>query len=107
MAGQVEFQDHKLEQFREYLRLLARLQMKTVIRKKVDPSDIVQQTLLEAYQTWDQFRGNTEAELAGCSEREADNVLAELCTLRKGRFYVEVLSIGQMQAGLQPCPRTI
>ncbi|MFO0818954.1 MAG: sigma factor [Pirellulales bacterium] len=54
----------ELDRFRPYLQLLARLQMRREIQAKVDPSDVVQLTLLNAHQAREGFRGTTEPELA-------------------------------------------
>ena len=51
-----------LEQARKYLQLLASLQLDHRLQSKLDPSDIVQQTVLEALAKREQFRGSTEAE---------------------------------------------
>ena len=57
-----EFPDApRLERLRDYLRLLTRVQLGGRCGGWLDPSDLVQQTLLEAYQKRDQFRGWTEA----------------------------------------------
>jgi RNA polymerase sigma-70 factor (ECF subfamily) len=54
----------RLERYRRWLGLLARLQVEPRFRSKFDASDIVQQTLLEAVRDWPKFRGSSDAELA-------------------------------------------
>jgi RNA polymerase sigma-70 factor, ECF subfamily len=54
-----------VERFRDYLLVLARMQLGPASRTKLEASDVVQQTLLEAYRKRDQFRGSSEAEMAG------------------------------------------
>jgi RNA polymerase sigma-70 factor (ECF subfamily) len=50
------------ERSRAYLRILAEAQLCGPAGVAIDPSDIVQQTLLDAYRDRDRFRGRTEAE---------------------------------------------
>ena len=53
-----------LERFRPYLLLLARLHFDPRLRGRLEPSDVVQQTLLRAHQAEQGFRGHTTAERA-------------------------------------------
>src|SRR5512145_1158992 len=65
-----------VESFRGYLSVLARSQIGADLRARVDASDIVQQTLLEAHQAWDQFAGQTFEERAAWLRRILANNIA-------------------------------
>jgi RNA polymerase sigma-70 factor, ECF subfamily len=54
--------DMLFAQCRNFLGIVARAQVESWLRAKVDASDLVQQTLLEAYRDFHKFRGTTEAE---------------------------------------------
>jgi RNA polymerase sigma-70 factor (ECF subfamily) len=54
-----------LERYRHYLRLLAQVQINPGLQGRLDASDIVQQTLLEAHEKRAQFRGASEGEWLG------------------------------------------
>lgn len=68
-SGDVAALGQLLELYRNYLTLLARLQVDRRLQGKVDPADLVQETFLEAHRDFEQFRGESEAELAGWLRR--------------------------------------
>jgi RNA polymerase sigma-70 factor (ECF subfamily) len=74
------------ERYLEYLRVLARLQVGRHRQGRLDASDLVQQTLLEARQKLHQFRGSSEAELAAWLRRILAHNLADAeRALRRGK----------------------
>jgi RNA polymerase sigma-70 factor (ECF subfamily) len=66
-----------VERFREYLCLLARAHLRPGHKSKIEASDIVQQTLLEAYEQRDQFRGQSDQELAAWLKQALAHNLAD------------------------------
>lgn len=65
------------ERYREYLLVLARVQMSPLLRGKIDPSDVVQETLLKAHENREQFRGTTAAELTAWLRRILANTMID------------------------------
>lgn len=63
-SGDTEAGNRLLQHYEPWLRMLARLQFESQFHAKFDPSDIVQQTMLQAVRDFARFRGTTDAELA-------------------------------------------
>jgi RNA polymerase sigma-70 factor (ECF subfamily) len=79
----------RLEEFRAFLRLRARLDLDPRLEGKFDLSGVVQQTLLEAHQGITQFRGDGEdALLAWLQQILSRNVLDEVRRLRRVKYDV-------------------
>jgi RNA polymerase sigma-70 factor (ECF subfamily) len=70
--------DGAIEQLRGWLRQYAAVLLDGRLRGKVDPSDVVQETLLKAIGHASQWRGRTEAEWRGWLRRILANTLADL-----------------------------
>ena len=77
MSQSLADSSQSLERFRSYLGLLARTHLNPRQRAKLDSSDVVQQTLLDAFAKRDQFRGTSEVELAAWLREILKNNLAD------------------------------
>jgi len=60
--GDDSARDELFEKCRAYVNVVARAQVESWLQAKVDASDLVQQTLMEAHRGLADFRGQTEAE---------------------------------------------
>ncbi|HEV3083264.1 MAG TPA: sigma-70 family RNA polymerase sigma factor [Gemmataceae bacterium] len=76
--GDRQSQGVLLELYRNYLHLLARTQLDLHLQTRANPSDMVQETFLEAYSHFHQFRGHTEGELLGWLRRILIHQIARL-----------------------------
>lgn len=61
-AGDRDALGQVLENYRDYLRLLARSGVGQQLQPRLDPSDLVQETLLEAQRDFCQFHGDSSGE---------------------------------------------
>jgi RNA polymerase sigma-70 factor, ECF subfamily len=88
-----------LERFREYLRLLARLHLADGQGGKLEVSDVVQQTLLEAHRQRGRFRGQSDAEMAAWLRQILAGTLAD-ARRALGRAKRDVRRERSLEAGL-------
>lgn len=77
--GDVQSLGRLLETYRNYIKLLASTQIHNRLGVRVSPSDVAQETFLQAHRAFDQFRGRTEAEFIGWLRRILATRLAHLC----------------------------
>jgi RNA polymerase sigma-70 factor (ECF subfamily) len=77
--GRTAAEDDDLERHRVYLRILAGLHFDPRLRGKLDPSDLVQQTLLQAHLARAQFRGSSPEERTAWLRQILARTMANAC----------------------------
>lgn len=76
--GKAEALGALLEAYRNYLRILAATCISRDVRGKTDASDVVQEAMIKAHQSFHQFRGTTEQEWISWIRRILANTLTDL-----------------------------
>ncbi len=75
-----------IEGLRPYLRAIARMQLEEQFQAKIDASDIVQETMLEAHRGLANYRGSSPEELRGWLRKIlARNIADEVRKFRRGK----------------------
>jgi len=77
-AGSTAHLGRLLELYRHYLRLMARVQVGQRLQAKVDASDLVQETMLEAHKSFPGFRGSSEPQFVAWLRQIMAAVLCNL-----------------------------
>lgn len=93
-----------LELYRNYLRLLAESQLDRKLRARLSPSDLVQETMLEAHRDFSQFRGATESEFLSWLRQILVNNMSrqiELHVLAEKRDIRREVSLDRLRGALE------
>ena len=100
--GDQAAREQLFDRYRHYLWVLAQAQLGRYLRAKCDPSDLVQQTLLEAHRDFPRFAGDHEGELLGWLRQIlAHNLFNETRRFAtQQRNAAREVSLEQLQAGL-------
>jgi RNA polymerase sigma-70 factor, ECF subfamily len=78
MATPQEDLERLLAQFRPYLRSLVDSGVSPELQSKLDPSDLVQETLLRGYRKFHEYRGQSESELRAWLVAILNNYLTDV-----------------------------
>src|SRR5215831_10542160 len=102
-AGEAAAREQLFLRYHAYLKVLAQAQLGRHLRAKCSPSDLVQQTLLEAYRDFGTFQGNHESELLAWLRRIlAHNLFNEARRFAaQQRDAAREVSLDQVRAGVE------
>jgi RNA polymerase sigma-70 factor, ECF subfamily len=102
-AGDAAAREELFAKCRNYVNLVARAQVESWMRTKVDASDLVQQTLLEAYRGFQKFNGKSEGEwlawLRQILTHNAQDFIRRLRTEKRGGAMEIPLQVGTDSEG--------
>lgn len=102
-AGDAVAREELFAKCRNYVNLVARAQVESWMRTKVDASDLVQQTLLEAYRGFQKFNGKSEGEwlawLRQILTHNAQDFIRRLRTEKRGGAAEIPLQVGDDSEG--------
>lgn len=102
-AGETEQLGQLLQFYFNYLTVLASTQLDQRLRKRLNPSDLVQETMMAAHRDFQAFRGNSPQELVGWLRQILINVLhgAIAKHVKAGKRDIRrEISIDQVSAGV-------
>src|SRR6266851_1214958 len=102
-AGEAAAREQLFQRYDSYLKVLAQTQLGRHLRAKCAPSDLVQQTLMEAYRDFATFQGNHEPELLAWLRRIlAHNLFNEARRFAaQQRDAAREVSLDQVRAGVE------
>jgi RNA polymerase sigma-70 factor (ECF subfamily) len=102
-AGEAAAREQLFQRYHAYLQVLARAQLGRHLRAKCAPSDLVQQTLLEAHRDFATFQGHHEGELLAWLRRIlANNLFNEARRFAaQQRDAAREVSLEQVQHGVE------
>lgn len=102
--GDSERMGRLLQLYRNYLRLLAESELDRKLRGRISPSDIVQETMLDAHRDFPKFRGSTEAQFVAWLRQILVHNLAEVISkhvLTEKRDVRRDISLAKLRASVQ------